>query len=185
MTSRNVILALLISISVTGTFYSIMIFFISQNSSAAYAGSYNYLLLQSLAVRYSYSLIPPLLTAFAWLATGIQVYTMRRKDIFLTLRKEMSGELDRDVIKDLFNKRGSGLRLSIIGLLEFPMFRSELARVTGADWKEVDRNVKILSSVGLIHLKREHGPIAEFELTEKGQKVYKKIKTAVTKDMSR
>lgn len=64
-------------------------------------------------------------------------------------------------------------------ILETPMIRSEIADIVGMDWKEVDRNIKILESVDLVKTQYSHGSTSVFELTNKGKNVLEKVKSAI------
>ena len=51
--------------------------------------------------------------------------------------------------------------------LSVPRMKSEIAKITTTDWKEVDRNIRILSSVDLVKTEFIHGSFSVYELTER------------------
>ncbi len=52
------------------------------------------------------------------------------------------------MINGVFRSEGGAIRLMIMEDLDGPKKRSEMAKLTDADWKEMDHNIRILESVG-------------------------------------
>ena len=71
--------------------------------------------------------------------------------------------------------RGGNSRLELLRNLESPKQRNELSQLTGIDWKEVDRQVNLLHSYGLVSVYAETGSVKIYKLTEQGQLILKLI----------
>lgn len=71
--------------------------------------------------------------------------------------------------------RGGNSRLELLRNLETPKQRNELTQITGIDWKEVDRNIGLLLSYGLVSIYAESGSVKIYKLTEQGRLLLKLI----------
>jgi DNA-binding HxlR family transcriptional regulator len=112
----------------------------------------------------------PQLAVTGWFVVGATVLFGRSgRGIFA--RKGFEG----DVYKLMVKMRGSGSRLSLLRNLEKPSHRFELAEVTGLDWKEVDRQLKVLKNFGLVQVLAESGTVKIYEMTEQGRVLIKLI----------
>lgn len=121
--------------------------------------------------RQPYFLIPVTIGIVGWLSTIFLVLTIHQERFNKTLRKIVSDKgFDRTVYKILMGK-GGARRLAIMAALDTPKLRNEIANITNTDWKEVDRNVKILESVNLVGVKFSHGSILVYNLTEIGREL--------------
>jgi predicted transcriptional regulator len=65
----------------------------------------------------------------------------------------------------------------IMEVLDGPKKRSEVAKLTYADWKEVDRNIRILESVGLVRVREDGKHRTFYELTEQGKNLVERIRS--------
>lgn len=136
-------------------------------------------LAQMLVVRYPYAQVFLSLSTVGWLLTAYQVFAQRRKDVARLLRKDISGRRDNWEIYNTFKGRGGVRRLTIMESLSIPRQRSEVASITNTDWKEVDRNIRILESANLVRARVSKAPYPSYELTDQGQELLKKISSAV------
>ncbi|MCL4518508.1 MAG: hypothetical protein M1587_04850 [Thaumarchaeota archaeon] len=82
---------------------------------------------------------------------------------------------DRGVYELMVKMRGGNSRLELLRSLESPKQRNELSQVTGIDWKEVNRQVNLLLSYGLVSTLAESGSVKIYRLTEQGQLLLKLI----------
>lgn len=80
-----------------------------------------------------------------------------------------------DIYKLMVKMRGSAPRLSLLRNLEEPRHRYDLARVTGMDWKEVDRQLKVLENYGLVRLFAQSGTVRLYQITQQGRVLLKLI----------
>ncbi|MDG6995926.1 MAG: hypothetical protein JRN52_08385 [Nitrososphaerota archaeon] len=80
---------------------------------------------------------------------------------------------DKNVYDLMVKMRGGNSRLQLLRNLESPKQRNELSQVTGIDWKEVDRQVNLLQSYGLVSVLAETGSVKIYGLTEQGQLLLK------------
>ena len=69
--------------------------------------------------------------------------------------------------------------MSIMESLKIPRMKSEIAKITTTDWKEVDRNIRILSSVDLVNTEFVHGSFSVYELTERGKEALRTVETSL------
>lgn len=75
-----------------------------------------------------------------------------------------------DNVYDLMVKmKGAGSRLELLRSMDTPKHRSELAQVTGLDWKEVDRDLDLLEKYGIVAVYAESGAIKMYGLTQQGR----------------
>jgi predicted transcriptional regulator len=110
------------------------------------------------------------------LIVGYDLLSKKRKDIAYFVKKEISGEKDRLVIYRIFRSKGGTRRIMIMEALDGPKKRSEVAKFTNIDWKEIDRNIKILESVGLVRASTNGKHTVFYELTEHGQNLLENIR---------
>jgi len=87
-----------------------------------------------------------------------------------------------DVYKLMIKMRGSGRRLQLLRSLEEPTHRFELAQVTGMDWKEVDRQLRVLENYGLVHVIAQSGTVKMYQITERGLVLMKLIDDLANKE---
>lgn len=59
--------------------------------------------------------------------------------------------------------------------MENPRHRLELSELTGFDWKEVDRQLNLLLSYGLVTIYAESGSMKMYRLTEQGRLLLKLV----------
>jgi predicted transcriptional regulator len=76
---------------------------------------------------------------------------------------------NRDVYKLMVRMRGSESRLALLRSLQTPRHRNDLSDATGLDWKEVDRELRILENYGLAKLYAQSGAVKLYEVTEQGR----------------
>lgn len=101
----------------------------------------------------------------------------KRKDVAHFVKREISGERDQWLIFGVFRSKGGSRRLMIMEVLDGPKNRSEVAKLTYADWKEVDRNIRILESVGLVRVDKNGKHRTFYELTERGKDLVERIRS--------
>ena len=101
----------------------------------------------------------------SWLGFGIVLAFWRGSYGRSAWRK---AGLDKNVYDLMVKMRGGNSRLELLRNLESPRQRNELSQLTGMDWKEVDRQVNLLQSYGLVSVYVESGSVKMFKLTEQG-----------------
>jgi DNA-binding HxlR family transcriptional regulator len=112
----------------------------------------------------------PHLSVITWGVIGAtMLYGRSGRGIFA--RKGFEG----DVYDLMVKMRGSSSRLSLLKSLEEPKHRLELAEVTGIDWKEVDRQLKVLENYGLARVSAQSGAVKLYQITEQGRVLLKLI----------
>jgi len=79
------------------------------------------------------------------------------------------------VYRLMVKMRGSGSRLTLLKSIEEPKHRLELAEITGIDWKEVDRQLKVLENYGLARVAAQSGSVKLYQITEQGRLLLKLI----------
>lgn len=122
-------------------------------------------------------MIPLSAGLIGWVLTIYEVITLNSGKISGTLRKMISDEgFDRSVYR-LLSGRGGARRLAIMEALRIPRLRNEIANITSTDWKEVDRNIRILESENLVSVKFSHGTMSVYSLTESGKELVDIIKS--------
>jgi len=109
----------------------------------------------------------------AWLLLGFTGVVFWRSRSYRYVWKKAG--FDRNVYNLMVKMRGGNSRLELLRHLESPKQRNELSQVTGIDWKEVDREVSLLQSYGLVSVYAETGSVKIFKLTEQGQLLLKLI----------
>lgn len=119
----------------------------------------------------SFQLSVPVAIA-SWIGFGI-VFAFWRGSYGRSLWREAG--LDKNVYDLMIKMRGGNSRLELLRNLESPKQRNELSQLTGIDWKEVDRQVNLLQSYGLVSVYAESGSIKIYKLTEQGELILKLI----------
>lgn len=76
---------------------------------------------------------------------------------------------DRDMFNLMVRMRGGASRLAILKLLTAPKHRNELSELSGFDWKEVDRQLRLLQSYGLVVIYAESGSMKLYSVTRQGE----------------
>jgi predicted transcriptional regulator len=71
--------------------------------------------------------------------------------------------------------KGAQSRLTLLANLNEPRHKTELSTLTGLDWKEVDREIKLLERFGLISLYAQSGSVKMYKLSEQGKLLLKLI----------
>lgn len=71
--------------------------------------------------------------------------------------------------------RGSGSRLILLQNMEEPKHRLQLAEDTRLDWKEVDRQLRILENYGLAKVSAQSGVVKLYQITEQGRILLKLV----------
>jgi len=88
----------------------------------------------------------------------------------------------KNIIKDnriynlLFNSRGSKNRVKILMSLTTPKTRQDIAKELGIDWKEVDKNLRILIKSNLMKIIYENSKTKRYGLTSYGESIVNIIK---------
>ena len=163
------LVVLLIALSVASTAYSIFLVF-TFHSTVVY-GHLTFSQASEAVVRQPSFLIPISMGIIGWLTTVYEVLTIGQREFPKTLRKKMLRVgFDNNIYK-MFSGRGGDRRIAIMGALDTPKLRNEIANITNTDWKEVDRNVKILVSVNLVKIEYSHGSLSVYRLTESGREL--------------
>lgn len=119
----------------------------------------------------------PHLSILSWAFVGV-AFLLGRSGRGLFARQGFEG----DVYKLMVKMRGSGPRLSLLRNLEEPRHRFELAKVTGMDWKEVDRQLRILENYGLARIMAQSGTVKLYQITEQGRVLLKLIDDLTRKE---
>lgn len=127
-------------------------------------------------VRYSHGVILLSFGAIGWLTTLYQLSLLSERKNSVLLKKELSRSGNNKEIYLIFKSKGGLRRLSIMESMDGPKLRNEIARTTKTDWKEVDRNLRILKSVDLVRTQSPHEAVSVYELTEKGKEVLHLVK---------
>jgi len=115
------------------------------------------------------------LSLVGWIGTGVAVlsgsFTRKSRVKSLFVSKGFSG----DVYNLMIGMRGSGSRLALLHGMEAPRHRQELAELTGINWKEVDREVSVLETYGLVKVYAQSGSVKRYQVTEQGRLLMKVI----------
>ena len=82
---------------------------------------------------------------------------------------------DKDVFELMVNMRGARSRLRLLNYLDEPRQRAELSKLSGLDWKEVDREIDLLQRFGLITVYAQSGSVKLYKLSEQGKLMLKLI----------
>lgn len=187
MDRRSVLIIALVAFSTAATVYAVYVGYysfvhvsavISHHGFGTFVGGHTYIGQQA-KVTFPYKSIPIILLTIGWAATGYELLVRRKREISKTIKKEISGNADGWVVYDAFKGKGGARRLLIMQFLDSPKKRSEIAKRTDTDWKEVDRNIRILESVDLVMSKVHDHMSPIYELTEKGHRVLEKVRAVV------
>jgi DNA-binding transcriptional ArsR family regulator len=103
------------------------------------------------------------LAVSSWAIFGVTFY---RQGIS---RKWKRQGFDRDVFRLMVRMRGASARLRLLNFVQEPKHKSELSRLAGLDWKEVDRELGLLERFGLISLHAQSGSVKMYKLSEQGK----------------
>ena len=182
MDRKIIAILLLIAMSEASTLYGI--FLILTFHYTVVNGPSSPSMVAAIVMPQPFFLIPVSIGIIGWLATVYEVVSFRKGDLDGTLRRKMSSEgFDRNVYR-IFSARGGPTRLAIMNALETPKLRNEIANITNKDWKEVDRNIKILESANLVKKQYSHGSLSVYNLTESGKELIGIIQTQFEKNAS-
>lgn len=169
MGRKIITILLLIALSEASTMYGIFLILTFQYTVVN--GSNSPSMVAAIVMPQPYFLIPVSIGVMGWLATVYEVVSLKKGQFTGTLRKKMSSKgFDRSVYR-LFSTRGGSTRLAIMNALDSPKLRNEVANITNKDWKEVDRNIKILESANLVKKQFSHGSMSVYDLTETGKEL--------------
>ncbi len=86
-------------------------------------------------------------------------------------RELESAGLDLSDVELLLGRRGGTSRLAMMRELETPQYRGRMAELTGLDWKEVDRNMRLLQSHHLVSEVSQIASIKLYALTAEGRRL--------------
>jgi DNA-binding HxlR family transcriptional regulator len=128
---------------------------------------------ESFAILYTNFSVP--LSIVSWLAFGFGLALWKRSNNGNVIRFSMSNAgFDRSVYDLMVKMRGSGSRLSLLhSLVQAPHHRNELSEMTGIDWKEVDRQLRLLERYEFVSVETQAGPIKIYKLTDQGRSLLK------------
>ncbi len=104
------------------------------------------------------------MAALSWAIVGVAFIVDRNGR--RTLKK---AGVDDNVYDLMVKMKGAGSRLELLRSMDTPKHRSELAQVTGLDWKEVDRDLDLLEKYGIVAVYAESGAIKMYGLTQQGK----------------
>jgi DNA-binding transcriptional ArsR family regulator len=76
---------------------------------------------------------------------------------------------DKEVFQLMVNMRGARSRLTLLNYLDEPRQRAELSKLSGLDWKEVDREIDLLQHFGLTTVYAQSGSVKLYKLSEQGR----------------
>ncbi len=75
---------------------------------------------------------------------------------------------DESTIGLMTEKRGALSRMRILEVLRNPRHRGYISDVTGIDWREVDREVRLMQNLGLVEIQTRQGRSNLYGVTGKG-----------------
>lgn len=171
---RDNLLLIIMGISLINTAYVIFLALIIYTTGVTLFNG-----LQRAVQEFPFTIIPILTAGLGWLATVYEIFSLKNKEVLKTLRKNLSGKSDDWVLYNAFKGRGGPRRLSIMESLGKPKLRNEIAQLTGTDWKEVDRNIRVLESIDLVRIQYNHGKVSVYELTDKGKEFLNLVETEI------
>lgn len=174
MKKKLKLVILLITLSIVSTGYTLFLIV-----SFHYTGTGFTSRISKVVLSNRYIVIPIFTSCLGWLIAGYELYAIKKRDISRALKEKIPGRKDKWVIYNTFKGRGGASRLAIMETLNTPKLRSEVADAAEIDWKEVDRNLKILESVDLVRIQFTHGSVSIYELTDKGKEVLQIVKSVV------
>ena len=172
----NTKILVLVALSAIASLYTIFLFLTIKNpavsgSFGVYAGP---AALKDPIIRYL-TAVSIYLAILGWMLTVYEIISTKKLRFNGIIRKIINNEgFDRDIYR-IFSGRGGQRRLAIMQSLETPKLRNEIARITNIDWKEVDRNVRILQAENLVKMDFSHGSLKVYCLTETGKDLAKII----------
>ncbi len=178
MNRRILTVLILVVISTVLTFYTLFLIFFrylpvtfdgSSNPVSTYNGPVDTL------VGIHSATIPMTFAVVGWLLAGYELFAERKKEISQILRTKVSGKRDHWNLYNVFKGKGGARRLTILEALSTPRQRNEVAKLTNTDWKEVERNIRILESANLVRTGPSKTTFPYYELTEQGEDLLKKI----------
>lgn len=179
-------LEILSLVSFSAIFSALAVILIVQQRPDVFMGSLNssslsgsFAKASQVYLSYQPATVATTLSVAGWLLTGYELFAERKKQISHILRTRVSGRRDRWNIYNLFKGRGGTRRLTILESLEVPRQRNEVAKITNTDWKEVDRNMRILESANLVRTEVAKKSYPLYELTEAGEDLLEKIRSAI------
>lgn len=179
MNSRRLILLLTICLSIISSIYGILLIVTPYHYDTS-----KFLVPQPLSTHAlidSYGAISLSFGVVGWILTFYQLHFVNDRKVTKNLRKELSGTDVDGEIYDSLKKRGGINRLSILDSLHTPKLRNQIARITKIDWKEVDRNLRVLESINLVRVQYKNGSFSVYELTDRGKEILRIVKTIVVK----
>ena len=172
----NAKILILAALSAIASLYAILLFLVIK--SPAVVNSYGFYAAPAASRdTFSRSLIPVsmYLGILGWVLTVYEIMSAKKFQFNGSLRKIIDSEgFDRDIYR-IFSSRGGSKRLAIMQTLETPKLRNEIARITNIDWKEVDRNIRILKASNFVKMQYSHGSLNVYRLTETGEDLIKII----------
>ncbi len=167
---------ILTAISAIASLYAIFLFLTMKGPSSL--GSYGLYAAQAAsrdAKSRSLLAVTIYIGILGWVLTVYEIISTKRLQFSGTLRKIIDKEgFDRGIYR-IFSSRGGGSRLAIMQALETPKLRNEIVKITNIDWKEVDRNIRILEASNLVKMQFSHGSLNVYRLTETGNELVKII----------
>ena len=155
---------LLIALAVMAIASTSAILVIGTQSHTISQGSSTNGISNHIAIYDSYRTFIPI-SVVSWLGFGVVLAFWRGNYGRSAWRK---AGLDKNVYDLMVKMRGGNSRLQLLRNLESPRQRNELSQLTGMDWKEVDRQVNLLESYGLVSVYVESGAVKVFKLTQQG-----------------
>lgn len=78
---------------------------------------------------------------------------------------------DYDIFKLVARMKGSHMRIRLLGLVDLPKNKMQLAKELGVDWKTIDNHVDVLIRNGLIEELAHVGNSKYYVLSEHGKRV--------------
>ncbi len=104
------------------------------------------------------------IASVSWVLSVCTVLHLSRKN----RRDWRRAGFDDSAIDIMAEKRGALSRLRILEELKDPNHRSYVSDATGIDWREVDREVRLMMDLGLVEMQTKQGRGELFGLTGKG-----------------
>jgi len=101
----------------------------------------------------------------SWILAVCAILHLSRKD----RRDWRRAGFDDSVIDMMSERRGASSRLRILEVLRDPSRRGHVSDATSIDWREVDREVKLMKDLGLVCVQTVLGRGELYELTGKGK----------------
>lgn len=169
MRQRTIVIALLFSFGALATASTIVAIFYNLGSAHLYptvnGGAASYGGVEGLSTAYHFHLLSIPISIVSWIGFGVTLAFWRGN-----YGRSIWGKagLDKNVYNLMVTMRGGNSRLELLRNLESPKQRNELSQLTGIDWKEVDRQIGLLLSYGLVSVHAESGSVKIYKLTEQG-----------------